>query len=130
MPHHILIIDDQTNLQRLIEMELSAEGYQVSLNWENQPERSILTELNPDLVVLNWDLRHTSGSTIYQRLQSLKPNLPIVIITTKDESSCALTLDQATVVYLTKPFSMSNLLTAVKSCLTNNSQSTEPTACH
>ena len=112
MAPHILVIDDQINLPRFIAMELQSEGYQVSLYCDD--ELATIQELNPDLIVLNWELRRKLGFNIYRQLRSVDHQVPIVVITTEDECSCRLELEMGVQTCLTKPFSMNDLIQAIE----------------
>ena len=113
MAPHILVIDDRISLPRFIAIELDAEGYQVSIHSDGVIDLSIIQAFNPDLVVLNWELRNASGVDICQQLSLSDHPLPIVIITAKDESSCQVAMAMGVIACLTKPFSMSDLLETI-----------------
>lgn len=117
MAPHILVIDDQISLPRFIAMELNAEGYQVSINYDNVAELSTIRELNPDLIVLNWELRSASGYDIVRQLNLNTSQAPIVVLTVEDESACRLPLELGIQTCLSKPFSMSDLLEVIESHL-------------
>jgi DNA-binding response OmpR family regulator len=114
MVSHILIIDDPVNLPRFIAMELRAEGYQVSLSCNNSTEPAIIQELRSDLIVLNWEMRRKSGANVYHQLRLIDSQVPIVVVTVKDESSCHLVLQGGAQACLTKPFSMNDLSKTIK----------------
>lgn len=117
MVPHILVIDDQISLPHFIAMELRAEGYRVSMSHGNTIELSIIQALDPDLVILNWELRCYPGLDAYRQLRIVDNQVPIVVITTDDESSYRLALELSVQSCLTKPFSMHDLLEAIKSHL-------------
>jgi DNA-binding response OmpR family regulator len=117
MAPHILVIDDQANLSRFIAMELYAEGYQVSISCDSIAELSKIRELNPDLIILNWELRRTSGQNICRQLQLDSIQVPIVAITVNDESDSDLAWQLGVQACLTKPFSISDLIKTIESHL-------------
>lgn len=110
---HILMIDDQISLPRFIAMELNTEGYQVSLSSNSTGALSIMQALNPDLIVLNWELRRRSGLDIYRQLRVANKQIPIVIITA-EEDDCCLELKLEAQDWLVKPFLISDLLKAIE----------------
>lgn len=112
MAPKILIIDDRVSLPRFIAMELQTAGYQACISYDNATEPSIFWEVNPNLVILNWDLRRTSGSEICAQLKSGDRQLPIVATTVDDEGECY--LSQSVQTCLTKPFLMIDLLVAIE----------------
>lgn len=124
MPPHILVIDDQINLPRFIEMELQVAGYQVSLSRNDQSGLSIVRAFKPDLIVLNWELRCVSGVSLYRQLRLIDDQVPVVVITTEDDS-CRLALELGIQICLTKPFSISDLLKIIKLQLKTQKQGAE-----
>jgi DNA-binding response OmpR family regulator len=124
MPPHILVIDDQINLPRFIEMELQVAGYQVSLSRNDQSGLSIVRAFKPDLIVLNWELRCASGVSLYRQLRLIDDQVPVVVITTEDDS-CRLALELGIQICLTKPFSISDLLKIIKLQLKTQKQGAE-----
>ncbi|NEQ22435.1 MAG: response regulator transcription factor [Microcoleus sp. SIO2G3] len=117
MVSHILVIDDQISLSRFIAMELHVEGYQVSVNCDDVAELSMIQKLNPDLIVLNWELRRTSAFDICRQLRLVGNQVPIVVVTAKDESSCRSALKLGAQTCLTKPFLMNDLLKTIENHL-------------
>lgn len=114
MVPHILVIDDQISLPRFIAMELSAEGYHVSVNCDDVLHLYSIQELSPDLIVLNWELRRTSGQDMCRQIRQLDAKVPIVVVTSKDEVSCRAALAIGAQTCLKKPFSMEKLLHAIE----------------
>ncbi|MGG6296802.1 response regulator [Leptolyngbya sp. AN02str] len=114
MVPRILIIDDRNNLPRFIALELNAKGYQVSIRAKYSVESWMIQVFRPDLIILNWELRCQSGSDVYHHLKVTHPQIPIIIITAKDENSDRVGLISEKQTCLTKPFSMSDLLIAIE----------------
>lgn len=113
MAPHILVIDDRISLPRFLAMELNVEGYQVSIHSEGLAHSSIRA-LSPDLIILNWDLRIKVGFDVYRQLRLFVTQVPIIIITAKDADDCPKALMMGANTCLTKPFTISNLLTNIE----------------
>ena len=111
MVSHILVVDDQISLPRFIAMELYAAGYQVSVS--DHVTVATVQELKPDLIVLNWELRSTPGIAACYQLRLIDSQVPIVVITAEEGDSCCPALELGVQTYLTKPFSMNELLKAI-----------------
>lgn len=111
MASHILVIDDQISLARFIALELDAAGYQVSTAYT--VELPLIEKLNPDLLVLSWELRAKSALDICQQLRAKGNRVPIVMLTAQEESSCRSALQGGAQACLAKPFSMSKLLETI-----------------
>ncbi len=122
---HILVIDDQISLPRFIALELQAEGYQVSVDCDLS-ELSSLQKLNPDLIVLNWELRQSSGCDVCRQLKRVGNQIPLIVIVSQDEWSIQLALDLGARTYLTKPFSMNDLLRIIDYHLNSDPKTREP----
>lgn len=122
MAPHILVIDDRISLPRFIAMELNVEGYQVSIHDDGVAKLPIIRELNPDLIVLNWELRSASGLDICRRLSLCDNQIPIIVVTAQGESNYQSILELGVQACLTKPFSMSDLLKTIERCLKPENQ--------
>lgn len=118
MASHILLIEDEVKLARFVELELSYEGYQVSVAHDGFAGLTAARELHPDLVVLDWMLPGLSGLEICRRLRSTGDQVPIVLLTAKDEVSDRVAgLDAGADDYVVKPFSIEELLARVRAHL-------------
>ncbi|MBD2518235.1 response regulator transcription factor [Nostoc sp. FACHB-973] len=112
---HILLIEDEVKLARFIESELNYEGYQVSIAYDGLTALTAARELHLDLVILDWIMPGLSGLEICRRLRSITNEVPIILLTVKDEVSDRITvLDAGADDYLVKPFSIDELLARVR----------------
>ena len=122
---HILVIDDQISLPRFIALELQAEGYQVSVDCD-LAELSSLQKLNPDLIVLNWELRQSSGLDVCRQLVRVGNQIPLIVVMSQDEWSLRSALELGAKTCLTKPFSMNDLLRIIDHHLNGDSKKMKP----
>ncbi|NEO13897.1 MAG: response regulator transcription factor [Moorea sp. SIO4G2] len=121
MTHHILVVEDETKLAQFIELELKYEGYQVSVAYDGLAGLGEARESNPDLVILDWMLPGISGPEICRRLRSTGNQVPIILLTAKDEVSDRVSgLDAGADDYVVKPFSVEELLARVRAHLRRN----------
>jgi DNA-binding response OmpR family regulator len=121
MASHILLIEDEMKLARFVELELSYEGYQVSVAHDGFAGLTAARELHPDLVVLDWMLPGLSGVEICRRLR--RDKVPIILLTAKDEVSDRVAgLDAGADDYVVKPFSVEELLARVRAHLRRNQE--------
>ncbi|AOX01718.1 DNA-binding response regulator [Moorena producens PAL-8-15-08-1] len=121
MTHHILVVEDETKLAQFIELELKYEGYQVSVAYDGLAGLGAARESNPDLVILDWMLPGISGPEICRRLRSTGNQVPIILLTAKDEVSDRVSgLDAGADDYVVKPFSVEELLARVRAHLRRN----------
>ncbi|WGV26013.1 response regulator transcription factor [Halotia branconii] len=120
---HILLVEDEVKLARFVELELSYEGYQVSVAYDGLTALTAARELRPDLIILDWMLPGLSGLEICRRLRSTGDKVPIVLLTAKDEVSDRVAgLDAGADDYVVKPFSVEELLARVRAHLRRNQE--------
>lgn len=118
MTSHILLIEDEVKLARFVELELSYEGYKVSVAHDGLTGLTTARESHPDLVILDWMLPGLSGLEICRRLRSTGDQVPIILLTAKDEVSDRVAgLDAGADDYVVKPFSVEELLARVRAHL-------------
>ena len=121
MTAHILVVEDEVKLARFVELELSYEGYQVSVTHDGLSGLTAAREFHPDLVVLDWMLPGLSGLEICRRLRATGDKVPIILLTAKDEiCDRVVGLDAGADDYLIKPFSIEELLARIRAHLRRN----------
>ncbi|WP_338462548.1 response regulator transcription factor [Synechococcus elongatus IITB7] len=118
MNNHILLVEDDPKLLQFIEQELSLEGYQVTVANNGLDGLSLARSIQPDLLILDWMLPNLSGVDICLRLRSTGIQTPIILLTAKDEVSDRVSgLNSGADDYVTKPFSIEELLARVRARL-------------
>lgn len=123
MTARILVVEDEVKLARFVELELSYEGYQVSVTHDGLSGLTAAREEHPDLVVLDWMLPGLSGVEICRRLRATGDKVPIILLTAKDEvSDRVVGLDAGADDYVVKPFSIEELLARVRAHLRRNQE--------
>ncbi|MBW4489326.1 MAG: response regulator transcription factor [Trichocoleus desertorum ATA4-8-CV12] len=123
---HILVIEDEVKLARFIELELSYEGYQVTLAHDGFTGLTTARDAKPDLIILDWMLPGLSGLEVCRRLRTTGDKVPVVLLTAKDEVSDRVAgLDAGADDYVVKPFSIEELLARVRAHL-RRVQETDP----
>ena len=118
MTSHILLVEDEVKLARFVEIELTYEGYQVTVKNDGLEGLTAARELHPDIILLDWGLPGLTGVEICRRLRSTGDKVPIVLLTAKDEISDRVAgLDAGADDYVLKPFSIEELLARVRAHL-------------
>jgi DNA-binding response OmpR family regulator len=118
MTAHILLIEDDPRLAGFVESELSLEGYRVTVAPNGMDGLNLARTAQPDLLILDWLVPGISGVDICRRLRSTGVKVPIILLTAKDEIADRITgLDAGADDYVTKPFSIDELLARVKARL-------------
>lgn len=125
MTTNILLVEDEVKLAKFIELELSSEGYQVSVAHDGMTGLTLARELSPELLVLDWMLPGLSGLEICRRLRSTGNKVPVILLTARDEVSDRVAgLDAGADDYVVKPFSIEELLARIRAHL-RRTQETE-----
>jgi len=120
MSRQILLVEDNLALARFLELELLSEGYQVTVTYDGISGLTQLRESPPDLAVIDWGLPGVSGLEICRRLRATGNRLPIILLTAHDEVTDRVQgLDAGADDYLTKPFSIEELLARIRARLRN-----------
>ncbi|MBD1999942.1 response regulator transcription factor [Leptolyngbya sp. FACHB-541] len=125
MTAHILVVEDEINLARFIELELSYEGYRITVAHDGLTGLTKARDIGPDLIILDWMLPGLSGLEICRRIRATGGRAPVIILTAKDEINDRVAgLDAGADDYVVKPFSIEELLARVRAFL-RRSQDTE-----
>ncbi|NJR65804.1 MAG: response regulator transcription factor [Leptolyngbyaceae cyanobacterium CRU_2_3] len=118
MTAHILLVEDDPRLSEFVETELSLEGYCVSVASNGMDGLNLAREAQPDLLILDWLLPGMSGLDVCMRLRATGVQVPIIMLTAKDEVPDRVTgLNAGADDYVTKPFSIEELLARVNAHL-------------
>lgn len=113
----ILIVEDEKDIARFIELELQAEGYRTEVAYDGITGLSRFRETNPNLVVMDLMLPVMDGLEVARRVRKTS-NVPIVILTAKDRVEDKVEgLDAGADDYLVKPFSIEELLARIRAHL-------------
>ncbi len=127
--HQLLIVDDDPELRRFLASELQAEGYATSEAANGQGALVQIRETPWDLVILDWTLPDFSGVEVCRRLRSSGVTVPVLILTARDDVRERVeALDSGADDFITKPFSIEELLARVRARL-RRSGLNSPTAC-
>ena len=119
-PPFVLVVEDEAALADLLKYNLEKEGYRVSVAADGEEALVLAQESPPDLVVLDWMLPKASGVEVCRRLRARQEtrNTPIVMLTARGEESDRVRgLDTGADDYVTKPFSMNELLARLRAVM-------------
>jgi len=118
MPRHILVAEDQTDIRDLIVMNLRGAGYEVQAVVDGPAALASQAERASDLLVLDLMMPGLDGLEVCKALRARGRATPILMLTAKStELDRVLGLELGADDYLTKPFSMAELLARVKALL-------------
>ncbi len=117
-PGRVLVVDDETAIADLVRAALSYEGYEVAQAASGLEAVAQVGSFRPQLVILDVMLPDVDGFEVVRRLRSEARYVPVIFLTAKDATEDkvrGLTLGGDD--YLTKPFSLEELLARVRSVL-------------
>ncbi len=118
MPPHILVAEDQTDIRDLIVMNLQHAGHEVDAVADGRAALASQAEQASDLLILDLMMPGLDGLEVCKALRARGRATPILMLTAKStELDRVLGLELGADDYLTKPFSMAELLARVKALL-------------
>lgn len=117
----LLLIEDDDNLARFLELELKTEGYDITVAKDGLSGLMAARENVPDLILLDWMLPGMTGVEVCRRLRATGAELPVIMLTAKDEIQDRVQgLDAGADDYVVKPFSVEELLARIRAHLRRN----------
>ena len=120
----ILVIDDETQIRKLLEITLSTNDFEVKLAENGLEGIRFAATFQPDLIMLDLGLPDVDGQKVLQQLREWYLN-PIMILSVKsEESEIVKALDNGANDYLIKPFRTQELLARVRSHMRNHIKET------
>jgi two-component system, NtrC family, response regulator GlrR len=116
--HKILLVDDDTELLRLLSIRLSSAGYEVVAVDSAEKALALLSHSRPQLVITDLRMQGMGGMALFSAIHEQNPALPVIILTAHGTVPDAVTAIRSGVFgYLTKPFDSKTLLNQVEKAL-------------
>ena len=111
----VLIVEDEKSIVDILRFNLEKDDYAVETAYDGETGLRLAVEKNPDLVLLDLMLPKMNGFDVCRRLREKGSNVPIIILTAREEEADkVLGLELGADDYITKPFSMRELMARVK----------------
>lgn len=115
MRKRILIVEDEKNIVDILSFNLSREGYETLEAYDGQAGLQLALEQDPDLILLDLMLPGLNGFDVCRNIRSAGRSTPVIMLTAREEENDkVLGLELGADDYITKPFSMRELLARVK----------------
>jgi two-component system, OmpR family, KDP operon response regulator KdpE len=114
---HILVVDDETQITRVLRTSLSTHGYDIRVANDGETALEIMKDWTPDLVITDLAMPNIDGLELCRRLRT-RTQVPIIVLSVRGEERTKVkALDAGADDYVTKPFGMEELLARVRANL-------------
>ena len=111
----VLIVEDEQNIVDILSFNLSREGYDTLEAYDGKAGLQLALEQNPDLILLDLMLPEMNGFDVCRKVRESGCAIPIIMLTAREEEADkVLGLELGADDYITKPFSMRELVARVK----------------
>ena len=115
MNKKILIVEDEKNIVDILSFNLGREGYTILEAYDGEAGLQLALEQDPDLILLDLMLPKMDGFDVCRTLRDKGSTTPVIMLTAREEEADkVLGLELGADDYITKPFSMRELLARVK----------------
>jgi two-component system, OmpR family, KDP operon response regulator KdpE len=123
----ILVVDDETQITRVLKTVLQSQGYEVKTAADGEAALDLAMDWIPDLIVTDLSMPKMNGIELSRLVRERSP-VPIIVLSVReDEKSKIEALDAGADDYVTKPFSTNELLARVRANLRRVAASREET---
>jgi len=123
-PHRILVVDDEPNIVDVISMALRFQGFEVQSAGTGTEALAAVAHFKPHLMVLDIMLPDMEGFDVAQRLGAQRAQVPIIFLTARDATEDKVRgLTSGGDDYVTKPFSLEELVARIRTILRRSGQS-------
>ncbi|XGI80040.1 two-component system response regulator GlrR [Enterobacter hormaechei] len=125
-PAHLLLVDDDPGLLKLLGMRLVSEGYSVVTAESGQEGLKILSREKIDLVISDLRMDEMDGMQLFAEIQKVQPGMPVIILTAHGSIPDAVAATQQGVFsFLTKPVDKDALYQAIDDALEQSAPATD-----
>jgi two-component system KDP operon response regulator KdpE len=116
-PAHILVVDDESQITRVLRTSLSAQGYDIRIANSGEMALEIMKDWQPNLIITDLSMPSIDGIELCRHVRAIS-QVPIIVLSVRDkEQQKVEALDAGADDYVTKPFGMSELLARVRANL-------------
>ncbi len=122
----VLVVDDEPQIRRALRVSLRANGYEVEEATTGEAALDAITMRVPDLVVLDLRLPDINGAEVCRRIREWS-TVPIIVLSVQEDDVTKVNaLDQGADDYITKPFSIPELLARMRVALRHSARVSAP----
>ncbi len=117
MTTKVLVVDDEVSIRKALSLNLAARGYEVVLADSGEAAMQAVASEHPEMVLLDLGLPGIDGIRTIEALRGWT-DVPIIVLTVRDDDASKIAaLDAGADDYITKPFSMGELLARLRAAL-------------
>lgn len=122
----ILVVDDETQITRVLRTSLSPHGYEVRIANDGEAALDVFQEWSPDLIITDLSMPKMTGIELCENVRD-RSHVPIIVLSVRgDDRNKVEALDKGADDYVTKPFSINELLARIRANLRRASLAGEP----
>jgi two-component system KDP operon response regulator KdpE len=123
---NILVVDDEAQITRVLKTTLSGHGYGVRTAADGEEALQIMKDWSPDLIMTDLRMPNMDGLELCRRVRA-QSRTPIIVLSVKGEEAIKVeALDAGADDYITKPFSVNELLARIRATLRRASAPEQP----
>ena len=116
-PKRILVVDDETQITRVLRTSLSSHGYDIRVANDGETALEIMKDWSPDLVITDLAMPNMDGLELCRQIRT-RSEIPILVLSVRGEERTKVkALDAGADDYVTKPFGIEELLARVRANL-------------
>jgi two-component system OmpR family response regulator len=125
----LVVVDDEPNIRELLSTSLRFAGFEVHAAGDGASALKLVREVEPDLVVLDVMLPDMDGFTVTRRMRATGQHTPVLFLTARDDTQDKVTgLTVGGDDYVTKPFSLEEVVARIRAVLRRTHAETEDSA--
>lgn len=122
----ILVVDDERQITRALRASLQGHGFEVSTSVDGIEALEMFDQVKPDFLITDLSMPNMDGVELTKAVRKFS-NIPIIVLSVRDQdASKVLALDSGADDYITKPFSVTELLARVRALLRRRGDVTTP----